>query len=100
MTEEEKRAELMQFLREQLFDPILDSDRASTRLTQGVRLTIMRMEGLSAAGMVQYYWSAIIGTEHSIRFAEDMRREGFNRFEDPETLTEFRRRFNDEWLRS
>lgn len=100
MSEDAKKAELVGFLHERVFDPILRSDRASDRLKQGVRLTIMRMNERDAGGMVRYYWSAIVGTERSIRFAEDMRREGFTRFEDPDTLDEFRRRFNDEWLRS
>ena len=90
----------MAFLHEHVFDPILQSDLASNRLKQGVNYTIMRMKERDPAGMVQYYWSAIIGTERSIQFAEDMRREGFTRFEDTEVLDEFRRRFNDDWIRS
>jgi hypothetical protein len=98
MTKEEKKAEIMAFLHEHVFDPVLQSDHASTRLKQGVRYTIMRMNERNPTGMVQYYWSAIIGTDKSITFAEDMRREGFTRFE--EIFDEFRRRFNDDWLRS
>ena len=100
MTTEAKKRELMIFLHEHVFDPILQSNLASNRLKQGVNYTIMRMKERDPAGMVQYYWSAIIGTERSIQFAEDMRREGFTRFEDPEVLDEFRRRFNDDWIRS
>ena len=42
----------------------------------------MRMEQRDAAGMIQYYWSAIIGTERSIGFAALLRDEGFERFDD------------------
>ena len=56
------------------------------------------MSQRDAAGMVQYFWSAVIGTERSIGFAHRMREEGFARFE--EVLEEFRIRFNDTWLRS
>lgn len=66
-------------------------------LKQGVRLTIMRMEQRDAAGMIHYYWPAVIGTERSIGFAALMRQEGFDRFE--EALEEFRLRFNDGFLR-
>ena len=90
MTKEE---EIMQFLHERVFNPVLNSSVASEKLKQGVRLTIMRMEQRDAQGMVQYYWSAVIGTEKSIGFARLMRQEGFNRFE--ETIDEFRERFND-----
>jgi hypothetical protein len=93
-----KEQEIMAFLHRRIFDPILQSSEASDRLKQGVRLTIMRMEQRDAAGMVQYYWSAIIGTERSIGFAALMRQEGFARFE--EALEEFRMLFDDRFLRS
>jgi hypothetical protein len=92
-----KEQEIMDFLHRRIFDPILDSPQASETLKQGVRYTIMRMEQRDAAGMVQYYWSAIIGTERSIGFAARMRQEGFDRFE--EALEEFRVRFDDAFLR-
>ena len=91
-----KEQEIMQFLHEHVFDPVLNSETASARLKQGVRLTIMRMEQRDAVGMVNYYWSAVIGTEKSIGFARMMREEGFNRFE--ETIVEFRDRFSNLWL--
>lgn len=93
-----KEKEIMGFLHERIFDPILSSSDASESLKQGVRYTIMRMEQRDAAGMVHYYWSAIIGTERSIGFAARMRAEGFTRFE--EALEEFRLRFTDRFLRA
>ncbi len=57
----------------------------------------MRMEQRDATGMIDYYWSAIIGTERSIGFAALMRQEGFQRFE--EALEEFRVHFDDQFLR-
>lgn len=86
-----REQEIMGFLHERIFNPILQSPTASEPLKQGVRLTIMRMSQLDAAGMMQYYWHAIIGTERSIGFAARMRSEGFDRFE--EALEEFRIRF-------
>lgn len=98
MTLDPKQQEIMAFLHDRIFDPILQSPQASNELKSGVRLTINRMERLSAAKMIQYYWSAIIGTERSIGFAARMRNEGFTRFE--EALEEFRVRFDDAFLRS
>ncbi len=92
-----KEMEIMTFLHSRIFDPILQSPQASEKLKQGVRGTIMRMEQRDAEGMVQYYWSAIVGTERSVGFAAQMRQEGFSRFE--EALEEFRVRFNDDFLR-
>jgi hypothetical protein len=56
----------------------------------------MRMEQRDAAGMVQYYWSAIMGTEYSVGFAALTRQEGFDPFE--EALEQFRVKFNDEFV--
>ncbi|MGE5484693.1 MAG: hypothetical protein ACM3X4_06725 [Ignavibacteriales bacterium] len=95
MTKEE---EILDYLSRNVFDPILSSPRASRELKSGVNLTIARMKRLDAKGMIQYYWSAIIGTERSTRFARLMKLEGFTRFE--EVLEEFRDRFNDRWLAS
>jgi len=92
-----KERVVMDFLHQRVFDPILQSRVASEKLKQGARGTIMRMEQRDAAGMIQYYWSAIIGTERSIGFAALLRDEGFERFE--EALEEFRLRFDDEFLR-
>lgn len=92
-----KQKEIMDFLQQRIFDPILQSAQASNELKSGVRLTINRMERLSAAKMIQYYWSAIIGTERSIGFAARMRKEGFTRFK--EALEEFRVRFDNDFLR-
>jgi hypothetical protein len=87
----------MDFLHDHVFNNILQSPNASAELKQGVRYTIMRLEERDAAGMIHYYWSAIIGTERSIGFAARMRREGFTRFE--EAIDEFRVRFDDRFLR-
>jgi hypothetical protein len=45
-----KEQEIMDFLHENVFDPILASPRASVKLKQGVRLTITRLEQLDATG--------------------------------------------------
>lgn len=95
MTKEQK---VMQFLHDNVFGPILNSEHASNTLRQGVRMTITRMNQRDAACMVAYYWSAIIVTERSTQFARHMREERFTRFE--EVIDEFRERFNDERLRT
>ncbi len=92
-----KEEEIMAFLSKNVFDPILNSNKASKELKQGVRLTIMRLSERDASGMRNYYWSAIVGTDKSTRFARLMKKEGFNRFE--EVIDEFRERFNDAWIK-
>ena len=90
-----KEVELMTFLHEKVFDPILDSKEASANIKSGVNLTIGRMNKLSAEKMVQYFWSAL-ATDNAISFSKKMKAEGLPRFED--VLEEFRDRFNDAWL--
>ena len=50
-----------------------------------------RMNQRDAAGMIRYCWLAVVGTERSIGFAAQIKREGFDRFE--EVLEDFRVRF-------
>lgn len=95
MTKEE---EIMAFLSTHVFDPVLNSKTASRELKSGVNLTISRLKGRTAEGMVHYFWSAVIGTERSVSFSKRMKEEGFDRFE--EVLEKFRDRFNDKWLNS
>jgi len=90
--------QIMDFLDERVFAPILNAPRASTALKSGVRLTINRMNERDAAGMVEYFWAAMKGTPRSIGFAAKMQAEGFDRFE--EVFEEFRRRFDDDFLRA
>jgi glutaredoxin 2 len=92
-----KEQELMQYLHEKVFDPILNSPNVPSEIRSGVNLTIARMNRLGAEKMVQYFWSAL-ATENAIKFSKRMKEEGLTRFED--VMEEFRDKFNDEWLRT
>ncbi len=48
-----KDQELMDFLHEHVFDPILTSPSASQQLKHGVNLTMMRLNQRDAAGKIQ-----------------------------------------------
>jgi hypothetical protein len=61
MEQVSKEAEIMSFLQDRVFGPVLASPRASDRLKQGVRMTVTRMNQRDAAGMIHYFWSAIVG---------------------------------------
>ena len=91
-----KEQEIMAFLHEKVFNPILDSKTCPPRIKSGVRLTIGRMNKLSAEKMIQYFWSAL-ATENAIAFSKQMKAEGLTRLED--VMEEFRDKFNDKWLR-
>lgn len=93
MTREEA---VMSFLDERVFQPALNHPRSTPAIKAGVNLTRARMSQRTAFGMVQYFWSAVIGTERSTKFAKQMRQIGLTRFE--ETIDEFRERFGNDWL--
>lgn len=93
MTKEE---ELMLFLHEKVFDPILNSKDAPANIKSGVNITIARMNRLSAEKMVKYFWSAL-ATDNAISFSKKVKAENLPRFED--VFEEFRDKFNDEWLK-
>jgi len=93
-----KKAQVMAFLRNRVFDPVLSSPTASGALKAGIRLTVARMDALNSSRAVQYVWSAIHGTDRSVSFARKMRQEGFSRFE--ENIEDFRNTFDDRWLKS
>lgn len=92
-----KEQELMKYLHDKVFDPILSSKTCSSKIKSGVNLTVGRMSKLSAEKMVQYFWSAL-AAENAITFSKHMKEEGLTRFED--VMEEFRDKFNDNWLRS
>jgi hypothetical protein len=96
--ESAKKAQVMAFLRDRVFDPVLNSPTASASLKAGIRLTAARIDALDSFRSVQYVWSAIHGTDRSVSFARKMRQEGFSRFE--ENIEDFRNTFDDRWLRS
>ena len=93
MTKEE---EIIDFLDKNVFNPALSNPKATPDIRAGVRMTRMRMGQRDAAGMVRYFWSAIIGTDRSKKFARQMKSLGLDRFE--EILDQFRDRFDDDWL--
>lgn len=95
----EKEREIRAFLHSRIFDPVLNSPSASPELHRGIHNTIYRLHDFDADDMVRYiHWLLEHGSETSAAFAERMRAEGFQRFED--VRREFDARFNQRWLRS
>ncbi len=88
--------EVMSFLNEKVFEPALNNPRSTPAIKAGINLTRTRMSQRTAFGMVNYFWTAVIGTERSTKFAKEMKRIGLARFE--ENIDEFRERFGNEWL--
>lgn len=91
-----KEQEIMAFLHERVFDPVLTSPHAPDWMNEAIQRTITRMSDMTARAMIDYYWKVVYGTEAGDRMAEQMQALGFTRFED--IKAEFRARFNEQWL--
>ena len=95
-----KEQEIMNFLHERVFDPVLNSSDAHPDIKEikaGVERTIVRMKKRDARGMVKFYKTAISGTARSIKFVRLMKDAGFTCFEDVQE--EFGSKFNEDWLK-
>ena len=93
-----KKNQIMQFLHERVFDPILESTNASNALKSGIRLTVARLQNRTSTEVVSFVWVVMQGTDRSVTFSRQMRLEGFTRFEDH--IEDFRNTFNDRWMKS
>ena len=82
-----------------LFEPTIKyaTDNNIKEIAQGARYTRMRMSQLDSKKKLQYFWSAIQGTEKSIKFSKLLKDNGVLRFED--ILEEVREKFNDEYFK-
>lgn len=92
----DKKREVLDYLNEKVFEPAIKFGEENNKpeIVKGVKFTKMRMEKLpNARKVVQYFWSAVIGTDRSIRFSDLMKENNIVRFED--IIEEFRVKFNE-----
>lgn len=99
-TEAQRANEIRSYFDSKIFLPAINfaKEQKNTHILRGVNLTRARMFRLSSHKMISYFWNAIVGTEHSIRFSEIMKANNIQRFED--VLFEVRNKFNDKYFRS
>lgn len=100
MTETQKCNEIMNYFDEKIFNPALDFAKRNHNSTifKGVNLTRARMHRLSSEKKIQFFWSAIVGTDKSIRFSDILKDNGITRFED--IIEEVRVKFNNDYLKA
>ena len=99
MTELQRCQEMDNYFHAKLFEPTIKyaTDNNIKEIAQGARYTRMRMSQLDSKKKLQYFWSAIQGTEKSIKFSKLLKDNGVLRFED--ILEEVREKFNDEYFK-
>jgi hypothetical protein len=98
----EVQVEMLEYLHQRVFDPILKSPMASQSAKAGARQTAFRLEEFKntpngAFKINHFFWSAISGTEKSIRFFDILKAEKLPSFE--AEYDEFRRRWERDWDR-
>lgn len=100
MTEVQKQKAIMDYFDNTIFSPALTygKEHNLVDVVRGVNLTKARMSRLASEKMIQYFWSAIIGTDKSIRFSKMMKEHNILRFED--IIEEVREKFNEDFLRA
>jgi len=74
--------EILTFLRNYVFGPVLSAADAPTSLKLGARFSLMCVGQLPAQSMVRYVRHALAGTGTSIAFGERLRGAGFASLED------------------
>lgn len=95
------KQEVLSYFNDKIFEPGIRFSKENNipEIARGIRYTKMRMEQLpNATKVIQYFWSAVIGTEKSIKFAELLKEHNVLRFED--IIEEVRVKFNHEYLNS
>ena len=100
MTEAQKCKEIMNYFDEKIFNPALDFAKRNHNNTiyRGINITRARMYRLSSEKKIQFFWSAIVGTDKSIRFSDILKDNGITRFED--IIEEVRTKFNNDYLKA
>jgi len=96
------QSDMLEYLHQRVFDPILSSPTASQSAKAGARLTVNRLEAYrnqpeGAYKIHHFFWSAISGTEKSVRFFDILKSENLPSFE--AQYDEFRRRWTTDWDR-
>lgn len=91
-----KEQEIMAYLQEKVFDPVLQSGAASKEDKKRIRFTIMCMNKLSAESMIEYFNNSLLKCENDLsRSLKDKDLPSFNDVE-----TEFNNKFNEIWLKN
>ena len=101
MTEPQRCQEMDNYFNTKLFEPAIKygKDNNIKEIVQGARYTRMRMEQLDSKRKLQYFWSAIQGTDKSIEFSKLLKDNGGVTWDCLDTLEEVRVKFNNDYFK-
>lgn len=92
----DKKQELLDFLREELFNPVIDSPYTSSQLKYDFSHMLLLLKDFSAEGILLYVWNSLASTEVKMVLANRLMDEGFYNYD--EILNTFKEHFTYEWL--
>ena len=93
-----ENAVLDYFLQKKYYPNIIKAQNENNKFViKGENYTKMRLEQLSELGRFQYIWSAISGTDKSIKYYDKLYNEGYITFECDKFINEFRKTFNNKF---
>lgn len=92
-----KEQEVLTFLYNDFFNPVLSSKRTSEELKKNIQDTMLALSDRSAEGIIRYFWSTIAGDEMRTILIKRLEEEGFLEFD--KIINKFKMHFNEEWLR-
>lgn len=93
-----KKEELLAFLNDELFNPILQSTHTSSELKYDFEQLLATISHFSVEGILIYFWTTMTHAEIKMIFSHRLEEEAsldFHSF-----LDQFRSYFTYEWLRS
>lgn len=93
-----KKEELLNFLQQELFDPIIHSPCVSNELKYDFLTIANTLEKFSAEGILLYFWNMMANEEVQMIFSNRLMDEGFDHY--PELIENFKNHFTYEWLLS
>ena len=93
-----KKQELLEFLQQELFNPIIDSPYVSLELKYDFITILDTLRNFSAEGILLYFWNMMANEEVQMIFSNRLMDEGFYNY--PDLVTTFKNHFTYEWLLS
>lgn len=93
-----KKEELLYFLQNHLFDPVLYSPFTSHELKYDFKSMLKMIQNFSAEGILLYFWTTMANEEVKMIFSHRLHEEGITDYD--AILCQFKNRFTYDWLYS
>lgn len=93
-----KKQQLLNFLNENIFDPIISAPYASSQLKDDFLSMKEMLKNFSAKGILSFVWTSLFNEENEVILCNRLVDEGLHCY--TSVITTFKKNFSYEWLRS